>query len=309
MRLLLPVTAFLLGCQEYGYTEARFEEVFFQEDLESVADILLVIDDSPSMAEEQELLGQNFQAFVEVVEGTYADYRAGVVTTDVSTEAAGVLQGALITPDTEDLAQAFLDAVTVGATGSRDEQGLQAAELALDGRNPGFVRADATLHVVVFSDEDDHSPQEVTDHLAALTRGAGNGRLVVHAIVGNLPQGCASGIAAADAGTRYIEAAGLTGGYHDSICAEDYSEVLARIGLDLSGLKDTFALGSLPQPDSLEVWVDEVRVPDRARDGWVYDSGQNAIVFQGWAVPRPGMEIVVYYEVLAGGGAPSDTGA
>ncbi len=301
----------LLACQDYSYTERRYSQDFLQDEVDSTADLLFVVDDSPSMAEEQELLGVNFESFVAVVEGSYADYQIGVITTDTETETAGMLRGEVLTPDTADLASAFLDAVNVGSYGSRDEQGFAAALMALDGRNPGLVRAGAKLNVVFFSDEDDHSSSDVSTYVEAMTNSSGDARLSVHAIVGDLPEGCASGTSAANAGTRYLDGAERTEGYTDSICAEDYTEILTRIGLDLSGLRDTFELVDLVQPDSLEVWVEDVIIPNRQTNGWQYDAGQNAVVFDGFAVPRPGMKVVVYYAILSGAteSASGDTGA
>ncbi len=45
-------------------------------------DVLFVIDNSGSMAEEQALLAKNFAAFLDVLEGREANYRIGITTTD-----------------------------------------------------------------------------------------------------------------------------------------------------------------------------------------------------------------------------------
>lgn len=294
--LVLPLT----GCHDYGFQELRYVQTFVQDDLNTRADLVFVVDDSQSMVEEQGLLATNFQAFVDAVEGSPADFQAGVVTTDVEAGTAGLLRGGLIRPDEGDLSAAFLAALDVGSDGSRDEQGLAAVALALDGRNPGLIRAGARLNVVVVSDEDDHSPEGIGSYLAGYRAASGSGELVVHAIVGNLPAGCASGVSAADPGERYIEAAIQTGGHRESICADDYREILARIGLELSALQDTFFLDALPSPDTLVVAVDEAILPRRAENGWQYDPARNAIVFDGWAIPRPSMAITVSYELLSG---------
>jgi hypothetical protein len=112
--------------------------------------------------------------------------------------------------------------------------------------------------------------------------------------------GCASGASAADAGTRYLDAADATGGFVESICADDYTGLLTRVGLDVTGLADTFPLSRLPAAESLEVWVDDVRIPERETDGWTYSLGDNAVVFHGRAVPRAGMGIVVQYQKWIG---------
>jgi len=307
---------FAAACSDYEVTEHTFTERFEQPAISSSADVLFVIDDSASMSEEQVKLASNFQSFVDVLEGTYADYQIGVVTTDVSADDAGALRGGIMTPDTPDLADALLAALDVGDDGDVDERGFDAARLALfSGLNPGFVRGDARLNVVFFSDDDDHSDDEIVNYVHEYDTLAGGGGGAAHAIAGALPAGCVGGDSAAGPSWRYVEAAQMSGGYLDSICADDYTEILTRIGLDLSGLADTFPLNDLPDPSSLVVEVDAVIIPEREIDGWTYSSAQNAIVFHGYAVPRPGMEIVVTYELLAGGtgaeggaGGGSDTG-
>ncbi len=305
---LLPLLALLGACHDYGFQEVRYTQTFVQESLNTRADVLFVVDDSQSMAEEQALLRDNFGAFVEVVEGTRADFQAGVITTDVEADGAGLLRGEPITTDTEEMGAAFLEQLDVGYYGSRDERGFEAVSMALDGRNPAFIRQDARLNLVFVSDEDDHSSGAIDAYLDAWRDLSGSGELVVHAIVGNMPAGCASGVTAADPGERYLSAAILTDGHRDSICADDYSAILQRIGLDLSNLNDTFFLEALPQPSSLEVFVEDVRIPEREQHGWQYDGARNAIVFDGWAVPRPAMPITVFYEILSGYGQDQDTG-
>jgi hypothetical protein len=291
----------LFGCNEYQVTELSFDERFEQEDLSHVSDVLFVIDDSASMAEEQALLQLNFAQFVAVLEDTYAEFHLGVTTTSVSGDDAGELRGGILTSETPDFVNVATSALAVGTGGDRDEQGLAAAALAVDpANNPGFVREGAELNVVVFSDEDDHSPGAVEEYLYAYEDVAGVNNYAVHAIVGDLPEGCASGSTAADAGDRYLAAAVQTGGWRDSICAEDYTPILTRVGLDIAGLKDTFVLSRVPDPESIVVNVDDVVMPNREIDGWVYDAGENAIVFHGRAIPRPGMAIGVHYELLMG---------
>ncbi len=291
----------LAACSDYEYAELTRQDVFLVPDFSLDHDVLFVVDNSASMAEEQDRLAANFEAFVQAVEDVPTWFHLGVVTTDVTTADAGVLRGGVITPDTPDFASAFLDAVLVGTDGSRDEQGFTAALLAMDPeRNPGFLREDAVFHAVFLSDEDDHSPDAVDDVLQAMADATGGAGMYVHSIVGDEPDGCASGATAASAGTRYLAATELTGGYRESICADDYTGILTRIGLDVAGLQDTFHLTEIPQPDSIEVWVDDVKMIQRDQDGWTWDPGENAIVFTGRAVPRPNMTVVVEYALLVG---------
>ena len=287
------------GCSDYEYSAVRGSDVFFQGGEDATADVLFVLDDSASMGEEQARLALNFGSFVCALQETYAYFRVGITTTDP--DQGGRLLGPVLTQDTADLEGAFFEQVIVGTDGSKDEQGLEAARLAiLPDVNPELRRDDARLNVVIFSDEDDHSTDKVANYVSHMSTVAGEAGFALHAIVGDVPAGCASGQSAADPGSRYVEAATSTGGYIDSICAEDYSEMLTRIGLDVAELEDTFFLTRLPRTETLEVYVDGVLMVEREVDGWRYSLGDNAVVFEGRAVPRPGMQVKVQYEVQAG---------
>jgi hypothetical protein len=307
---LVALPVLLAACSEYDYADLTRRDSFWQPGESVPVDVLFVVDDSASMDEEQTQLAASFDGFTLVLEQSYADFRLGVVTTDPDQPAT--FTGPVLTPDTADLAGSFAAAVAVGTSGSRDEQGLaRALSAANQAINPDFLRADAQLAVVVFSDEDDHSPETVDWYLHELTVLAGSPGLAVHAIVGDMPAGCVSGISAADPGERYLTAADTTGGLSGSICASDYTDLLTRVAFDITGWNDTFLLTELPEPETLRVWVDSVAIPARDEDGWTYSLGDNAVVFHDRAVPRPGMEVVVEYEIAEGNtssSAGADTG-
>jgi hypothetical protein len=307
-RVLVGVTLLtsLSGCSDQGFATLDVTDTFLQPDTQLAADVLFVIDDSASMAEEQARIASNFGAFLSVLPSTDADYQLGVVTTDVTDPAtAGILRGGILRPDDDDLEARFTAAVVAGTRGARDEAGLAAALLAAaPGQNPGFLRPEARFHVVFVSDEDDHSPLTVPEYVDRLKALGGDGGFAAHALVGDLPQGCSSGTSAADPGQRYLEAAEATEGFRESICSDDYADLLVRVGLDVGGTISTFPLSRLPSADTLEVEVDGVRIPERAQDGWAYSVGQNAVVFDGRSIPRPGMSVAITYMPWLG--APPD---
>ncbi len=282
----------LIACTEYGIHESIFTDAFEQGE-ETSSDLLFVVDDSASMREEQQQLAEAFSALVEAVEETDADFRIGVVTTDVAHTLAGELRGDLLTPDTDDLEAAFLEQALAGTDGHKDEQGLEAARLAVDLAD-GFPRQDAGFHVAFFSDEDDHSPDEVSDYVDDLASSAGED-FAIHAVVGDLPYGCIRDETAADAGTRYASAALSTDGFRESICAEDYRGILERIGLGLSGRLDTFVLERVAEAATVETEVNR-----QPAEGWTFDVGQNAVVFERDHVPEPGQVVEITYELLVG---------
>jgi len=154
-------------------------------------DIVFVIDDSGSMAEEQENLATNFPNFIQVIndfvttDGAALDYRVAITTTGRDVDYSVVLPGFGALPFSEqgddgafrqscgmprrwleradgNVAQTFSCAAQVGTSGPSIEMPLYAAELALrdrvtDGTNAGFLREDALLALVFLTDENDCS--------------------------------------------------------------------------------------------------------------------------------------------------------
>jgi len=83
-RLILVFLAMLLAasCTEYGYTTKTNRDVF-QQVRRNTVDVLLVVDNSCSMWEEQDKLASNFQDFIDAFEGIDVDWQLAVVTTDM----------------------------------------------------------------------------------------------------------------------------------------------------------------------------------------------------------------------------------
>jgi hypothetical protein len=75
--------AALGGCTEYGYTERTAKDVF-QQVRRNTVDVLMVVDNSCSMYEEQDNLAANFSGFIEAFEGVDVDWQIGVTTTDTA---------------------------------------------------------------------------------------------------------------------------------------------------------------------------------------------------------------------------------
>jgi hypothetical protein len=79
--VLMSVFALGMGCSEYSYT-SKIQKDVFQQVRRNTVDILLVIDDSCSMLEEQEKLSTNFEYFISAFAGVDVDWQIGVTTTD-----------------------------------------------------------------------------------------------------------------------------------------------------------------------------------------------------------------------------------
>ncbi len=310
--LVLPAFASLVvGCRRLEPTvfPTTLTDVYIQEPLRMV-DVLLVIDNSGSMEEEQARLSRNFEAFIQAFVDAKVNYHVGVITTDLrNQEQAGRLVGDVryITPETPDAAEVFASNVQVGTNGSGLEMGLEAAGLALSEPlvstyNAGFLRDGASLSIVVFSDEDDMSPGSVNDYLNFFASLKGDRAyrdhtlMNVSAVVGDVPFGCEApdGTGEAGAGTRYYYAAQATAGVTASICAGDFTPIVEALGLDLSGLREEFPLTRCARPDTLEVIV-EGRLEEQGV-AYTYLPDARAVRFApGW-VPGPLETIEISYE-------------
>jgi hypothetical protein len=153
-------------------------------------DILFVVDDSGSMAEEQSNLASNFPMFAQLLSnyttpaGDHIDYRVAVTTTGRDMDYT-ISNGPLTIPTHEDgdngafknncgLSKRFLEPTdanmgstlacraNVGTSGPGFEMPLLMSKWALserimDGTNAGFLRDDALLGIVYLTDENDAS--------------------------------------------------------------------------------------------------------------------------------------------------------
>jgi hypothetical protein len=260
-------------------------------------DVLFVVDNSASMAEEQAALAEHFAEFVSYADGLGIDYLIGVTTTDVEGD-AGTLQGepTLITPG---LTDAFLANVQVGTSGSDSEKGLEASVLALEGDGDqtlgGHLRSDANLAVIYVSDDDDHSTlstQEVFSSLSSV-KALHPGDFEAHALVA-MPPGCAE--ETENYGLRYMEVAAATSGSSTSICDSDFEAAFSEIGIACFGDAATFHLEKAAKPETVEVLVDGAPC-----DGsWAMSEDVSSVVFDfdSACFPTPGMAVVIRYVPL-----------
>lgn len=276
--LLLPIA--WMGCGDDNLiqppAEIPLEESFAQIKASSI-DILFVIDNSGSMASNQTALSQNFDRFFNYLdpdptkrgESGEVDYRLAVATTDVKQEAGKFRCGpkasstcsaenpaVLLGGEGYDPLDLFRKRVIVGTDGTAREEGLRAAELALNASrsikdrsgNPAFLRDHAFLYVIFVTDEDDDSFGEVRYYQRMLLniKGIGNEETVKYsAIAGPVPDGCKGEKdtdPSAAAGHRYYALSSVTGGVIGDICNEDWGATLEELAVQGLGLRKRFQL-------------------------------------------------------------------
>lgn len=78
-------TLLLMSCSDNGFTQLTQTDVFQQNRLNTV-DVLIVVDNSCSMIEEQKKLAGNFDSFIQFFDSADVDWQIGVVTTDTEQE-------------------------------------------------------------------------------------------------------------------------------------------------------------------------------------------------------------------------------
>lgn len=258
----------------------------------SAVDILLVVDNSPGMAPNQLAFAEAMPALVNrlnAVDGL--DWRAGVISTDLADQ--GVPQTGATGGDCPANLPSFVERSTPGAAlalgcnvllgqeGSEFEQGLEAARRAIEG-GAGFLREDARLVIVFFSDEDDCTAQLELDRsdpnncvwqqdalvnvedfgryfASSARRRSGNPVSVVSVVgpndnrsyvAGETPEAACNGLSSALSGNRYIAIAETPGidryGFFESICSTSYVATVERIVDHAVSVEDDELCVSLP---------------------------------------------------------------
>jgi hypothetical protein len=269
----------------------------------AVFDLLFVIDNSLSMYDAQLRLAQTTGRLLDELFQPYHDVHIGVVTTDMDDP---LQSGKLRKIDGMrwinqelgvDAGHLWLEeALVAGSEGSFNERARSAILGALETErhlaNAGFYRNEASLAVVLVSDEDDKSGRvpgltELLDWLGDSKQGLR--RAGVHAIVDE--QG--------DCGLRgqdHLQLAAATGGLTHDICSDSYDTFVEDVGgvARNASLPIAFALEVLPLLDTIEV---ETRYPDGMileNDYWTWVEATREVVLD--VAPPVGSTVRITYE-------------
>ncbi len=257
----------------------------FQQTASTMADLLFVVADGPSMAQEQGSLSAAATDLLAVLTDAAVDFHIGVVSADPAD--GGVLHvggsgPAVVTPSTPDAASVLAANLLVGVSGSTRIEAFASAALALgrggDWRpgapeippNPGFLRRglcagtcdgtsttcavdqdcpDAPLTLVFVGDGDDQSFGPVRYYarlFESLRRPGDDGHVAHAAVIGPPPAGCVHAVrGAAGAGDRFAELVARAGGEAWSIC-DDLSHTMPAIGRLATRQQARFSLDVAP---------------------------------------------------------------
>lgn len=260
-------------------------------------DVLWVIDNSVSMMEEQQALRDNFGSFIGYFTDLGLDYHVGVVSTDMDNANQS---GKLILDHTatnryidntfsaEEALRSFQERADLGTRGSNNERAKDAAFAALNGQidvNQGFYRDNASLSIIVISDEPDMGPghsqisvAEFSDWMLGLKTST-DYTVSFSSIVPLTPNDCSTH----EQGSGLLEVTERVGGIKWSICRDNWSELLDELGYQSAGLAREFFLSLAPVEDSIMVTVNDPEFG--SDDTWRYDPTRNAIIFDAYLPP------------------------
>jgi hypothetical protein len=228
-------------------------------------DILVVVDNSTSMEEEQANLSQKLSALTSAIDDT--NWQLGVI----NMSSPCLRLGRVIRRNDPDREQAFRQAASVGMNNNVVEKGYPMAIRALRGEcfgtvNP-WIRPGSSVAVLVVSDEDNcgsnngsnacaldygKTATEMTQFLRQI-RPVDKAKLYgIHWIPNDTSCGTALGEA-----WKYQEGVQSTGGIAGSICDTDYTSTLRQISQDVRRtVTKEFALAEIPDMRVLQVSVD-----------------------------------------------------
>jgi hypothetical protein len=315
------------GCaNEHDITRMDYEDTWYQSGTDMV-DLLWVVDNSNSMANEQLKVAEGFEQFILAMglASEETDFHLGVISTDMDegNEGRGLLVGdpPYLTREDTYLSE-FMSRVQVGTDGSDKERGLQAAYHALTDAdalayNDGFLREEAVLALVFVSDENDCSDEnflsddqagslcyDINGQLVSTAeyirrfqavKGIG-GRVVASAIVGpEVSEGCDESWP----GKRYMTLAGELDGEIGNICDPDYETIMDDLGGRITAPQRTFYLTYRAVEGSVVVKVDDEDL-DEEEYGWTYDPDLASVAFEDAYVPDFGSLISISYDIAGG---------
>ncbi len=227
-------------------------------------DLLVVIDNSGSMANEQKNMAARFSSLIDQLEASSLDWQLAVVTTDVSSDAnlkdgrlvpvvAGSTQYILDSNmDLTEAKAAFAKMIQRPEKGNGAEQGIKATiravQRALDSRslsvnkpNRDFFRSDSSLAVLVVSDANEtikngdpkvYAANNYGENLMNLVSNSYPGKNLVFnsIIVRSDDSSCLAKDGNESYGVAYEYLSAKTNGIVGTVCATDYAGQLKLIG-------------------------------------------------------------------------------
>ncbi len=304
---------YVVTLQGKGDTVGLNKDVFVQ-DAKPKADLLLVIDDSCSMSDEQQSLATNFASFIKYAITAGVDYHLAVTTTEFSRLQGKFFTGPthpekVLTPTTPDVENKFKQKVQVGTNGALEEcfrpalTALTPPLITAD--NAGFLRNDASLAIVCVTDEPEQSPDPVTYYYNNFLniKGAKRANMFSLSAIAGFTTPIPSGCSYTPDNGNYAQMVQMTNGVKENICTPNWAKTLEALGKTAFGFRTNFFLNGTPDltnGKTITVTIDGQNIPatdSRGSTVWTYDPVANSINFEPMFVPEPGQTLEITYYV------------
>lgn len=334
---MMSTLMFLGACDKGGSqfsvlsTSAQFQQDLTFEPRK--LDVLFVVDNSGSMSSSQTSLATNFPSFINYFKTKGFDFKIAITTSDAyygdqflasgcsicTTTQARFRSGTTpkiytIDNTTPNLESVFAQNVNVGTTGSGDERAFSSIKAALNSPfNINFHRPTAFLAVIIVSDEDDFSHDDINlnesytqptlhpiasykSFLETFTAGVSGTDFTVSTI-SILDNTCRLALGAGrKIGQRYMQLADATGGTKNSLCTT-FDLILNNLSVEIATqIKAQFFLTRQPVLTSLRVIIGGILVPEDPTNGWTYDSLSNSVSVHGTYIPNAGENVTINFD-------------
>jgi hypothetical protein len=315
----------------------QVDPVAAQVDYKPKADILFVIDNSDSMDKHQLKVKKNIDGFVQAFsQNQRLDFHIGVVSIFDSKRFGPVVKDfyplgklrPLVDPAHPGEAVAGPPFITraprfneiLGSTlnigvihrgskkkdlgGPEFEESFSAALAAIDGRNPGFIRKEAHLAIVMLTDGDDWSNISASemDRQLFLAKGMNREKYSAYGVLslGKDSHGKACPTDPDGGPTKIMKFLSIIQGQSLSLCGEDFGQKLAAVGkiIEQKATRLKVDLKALPDINTLKVSFGGIAVPQDASTGWSYDPEYVQLVFGNQAFSKnndPNAKLSVQY--------------
>ncbi len=287
---------------------------------ENPVDFIWVVDDSGSMSDEQNAVAAAGSAMGALLGVSTLDWRIGVTSTDSSDDGRLMNDAHQTSGDFTRSIGSFQTRIALGSSGSGYEYGLRmgirAIERALpcdpDTANPDptKLRCEATLIVVVLSDEDaqyieatsggdNYTGNPDATRVNELINDYLSHEATLFAIVGGVPK-CSTAYNSSKGYDAVV--AGIPGSMSLSICDSNQDNNVENIVRAASGVASSYVLRYAPISATIKVAMQltagqpPVIVPRSRSDGFDYDGTQNSLLFYGsWRPEEDNLDITASY--------------
>jgi hypothetical protein len=315
MKGLIFITAVLLltsACGKKSFDLPPADEQFIQGNTYNTkVDIVMMIDNSSSMAVHQNRLAQEIPQMINALNKAGLDWHIGITSSDMNGDGFGdggylIGEPAFISAQTANGLTMLQQRIQLGEMGSNLERGLDSVKSVMKLNNlnayaPGFYRDDALLAVIFLTDEKDHSqitPTEFVNFMDQIKRPFPSGeRSWTANLIGTLaldPNCTANGFLSS--ALYYIDVVKASNGVEASICTSSLAQAVQNVKVRMLEFTRDFRLERKPLLSSIRVYINGVLIPESNSNGWKYIDSTQAIRFYGDAIPEGDDKIKIDYD-------------